>query len=143
MIVVDANLLIYAHNEAAPQYRAARAWLEQVLSGKNAVGLSWSAIQAFLRLTTGKGALESPLPIAIALEIVDSWFASPAVATIAPGPRHWDILRRLIVSGNARGGMVTDAHIAALTLEHDATLYTTDSDFRRRFAEVRVINPLA
>ncbi|HEX6158753.1 MAG TPA: TA system VapC family ribonuclease toxin, partial [Thermoanaerobaculia bacterium] len=107
MIVVDANLLIYAHNEAAPQYRAARAWLERVLSGVDAVGLPWSAIQAFLRLTTGKGALDAPLPVPVALRMVDSWLESPVVETIDAGPRHWEILRRLIINGNVRGGMVT------------------------------------
>ncbi|HEY0142242.1 MAG TPA: TA system VapC family ribonuclease toxin [Thermoanaerobaculia bacterium] len=142
MIVVDANLLIYSHNEAAPQHDSARAWLRGVLSGSHAVGLPWVVIQAFLRIMTTTHMLPTPLPMPTAISVVDDWFASPVVDTIEPGPRHWEILRRLIINANVRGGMVTDAHIAALAIEHDATLYTADSDFRRRFPEVRVVNPL-
>jgi uncharacterized protein len=76
-----------------------------------------------------------------ATRVVESWFAAPVVEPVEPGPRYWTVLRELILKHDVRGPLVSDAHLAALVIEHDATLYTADSDFRR-FAGLRVINPL-
>jgi predicted nucleic acid-binding protein len=83
----------------------------------------------------------NPSPRQKACAIIDAWFAAPAVETLEPGPRYWTILRSLVVTGTIRAAMVSDAHLAALAIEHDATLYSADRDFRR-FAGLRVINPL-
>jgi toxin-antitoxin system PIN domain toxin len=105
------------------------------------VRIPWAVVHAFLRLTTDHRLMAQPFTAAEACAIIDAWFASPAVETLEPGPRYWSILRSLVVTGTIRGAMVSDAHLAALAIEHDATLYSADRDFRR-FAGLRVINPL-
>lgn len=142
MIVVDVNLLIYAHNAGASQHTAARAWAERVFSGSEPVRIPWAVVHAFLRLTTAGPFMTQPFEVLEATEIVGDWFASPAVELIEPGPRYWQILRDLLIRNNVRGKLVSDAHIAALSMENDATLYTADRDFER-FAGLRVVNPLA
>lgn len=86
--------------------------------------------------------MADPFNATEASAIVDAWFASPAVEVIEAGYRYWSILRSLLIAGNIRGPLVSDAHLAALAIEHDATLYTADRDFRR-FTGLRVINPVA
>jgi uncharacterized protein len=142
VIVVDANLLIYAHNSASDHFTKSHDWLEHALSGTDSVGLPWAVIHAFLRLTTGKVVLPRPLDTNTATSIVDDWLALPTVTIVEPGRGYWPIFRELLRKAEISGKMVSDAHLAALTLEHDATLCTADRDFRR-FAGLRVINPLA
>lgn len=141
MILLDANLLIYAYNRSAEQHDTARKWLEQVISGDEPVRLSWSGIQAFLRLMTERTLQATPLTMRDAVDIVEEWLSQPNVAVIEAGSRHWSLFRRLLLDSQIRGSMVTDAHLAALAIEHGATLYTTDRDFSR-FDGLRVINPL-
>ena len=142
MIVVDTNLLIYAHNSDSDDFERSREWLEHVLSGDTPVGLPWAVIHAFLRLTTGKVVLPRPLDIDTATSVIDGWLALPSILILEAGPGYWLIFRELLQKAKISGKMVTDAHIAALAIEHDATLYTADRDFRR-FTGLRVINPLA
>jgi uncharacterized protein len=141
VILVDVNIVVYAHNAGAPLHLAARAWTEKVFSGAEPVGIPWAVAHAFLRLTTDKRILDDPFDATEATAIIDSWFTSPAVKVIEAGPRYWSILRSLLVNGNVRGSLVSDAHLAALAIEHNATIYTADADFRR-FSAVRAINPL-
>ena len=131
MIVVDANVLIYAHNADSPLHARARTWLEAVLSGKDSIGFSWSTITAFLRIATNRRAIDHPLTIEQASSIVGSWFASPAAVVLVPGPNHWNILSALLQSGQATGNLVPDAHLAALAIEYGATLISSDRDFAR------------
>jgi uncharacterized protein len=142
VILVDANLLIYAHNEGVTQHEAAQKWLAKVLIGDEDLGLPWAVIHTFLRLTTGGRVFRETLPIERSLRIVDRWLAVPHVKIVEPGPRYWDILRRLCIDSAVRGKVLSDAHLAAIAVEHDATMCTTDADFRR-FAGLRVFNPLA
>jgi uncharacterized protein len=141
VILVDANLLIYAYNVVADEHRAARDWLERVLLGDEEIALPWAVIHAFMRLTTGGVVLHGATSIDEAMRVVDEWRSLPHVRVIEPGPRYWEILRQLCIESGVRGKLVSDAHLAALAIEHDATLYTADGDFRR-FAGLRVINPL-
>jgi toxin-antitoxin system PIN domain toxin len=141
MILIDANLLLYAYNTSSPEHPRAAAWLEGVLSGDAPVGLCWTTISAFLRISTNPRAFTSPLTAEEAVKIVDAWLAVTSVVTLTPGERHWPIFRRLISDGRVRGPMVTDAHLAALALEHDATLCSNDHDFAR-FAGLKTFNPL-
>jgi len=142
VILVDANLLIYAVNRDEPYHEAALAWWEATLSSTQEVGLAWGVILAFLRVTTRPGILQHPLEPEAALGYVDEWLARPYVRLTAPGERHWPILRNLLHSSGLGGNLASDAHLAALALEHGAHVYSTDHDFQR-FAGLRHINPLA
>lgn len=141
MIVVDVNILIYAYNAGAPQHRVARQWVENAFTGGEHIGLPWAVAHAFLRLTTDGPSMTKPFSIEEASAIVEDWLGAPAVTMLSPGVRYWPILRDLIIGNGLRGSLISDAHIAALAIEHDASVCTTDRDFRR-FANVRVINPL-
>jgi uncharacterized protein len=142
VILVDANLLIYAIDADSPQHRRARPWLEQVLSGGAPVGLPWIVILAFVRITTRAGIMRCPLPLGDALAYVESWLQQPCVEAVAPGPRHWPILHRLLEATGTAGNLTSDAHIAALALEHGASICSTDHDFAR-FPGIRHVNPLS
>lgn len=142
MILVDANLLIYAIDRNSPDHRKARVWLEEILSDTRPIGLAWIAALAFLRVTTRKGVLRIPLSSEQAISYVDSWLELPHVALVGPGENHWAILRNLLQFCGTAGNLTSDAHLAALALEHGYTIYSADNDFRR-FAGLAVINPLA
>ena len=142
MILCDANLLLYAYNSSAPEHDRARRWLERSLSSPTPFALSWPTIGAFLRLTTNRAVFPAPLSIAEATRSVEAWLARPMVVLLEPGPRYWAIARPLLEASNARGPLVADALLAALALEHGATLATHDRDFRR-FEGLRLLDPLA
>lgn len=141
MIVVDANLLLYAVDSSSPQNSAARRWLETVLAAPAPVGLPWASLLAFLRIATHRRVFLAPLTVAEARAHVDAWLALRNVRVPVPGPRHWSILAELLVDGQAKGPLVSDAHLAALTIEHGGILATTDRDFAR-FPGLRFENPL-
>ncbi len=141
MILVDANLLIYAYNSGCREHEKARPWLEEVLSRPEPVGLPWLVVLAFIRITTTPRLLARPFSLEEVISIVDEWLALPQVGLLDPGPRHWKILRGLLSSAQARGPLAMDAEIASLAIEHGATLCTTDRDFTR-FEDLRVVNPL-
>ncbi len=141
MILVDANLLIYAYNSTADQHEKAREWMESAFSGHTPVRLSWSTIHAFLRLTTHAALFPHPLTMSDAVEIVESWLALPIVGILEPGTAYWTILRALLGDAQVRGPLVMDAHLAALAIEHGAVLHTTDRDFRR-FDGLELVDPL-
>lgn len=140
MILVDSNLLIYAYDRSSRFHRPAREWLEAVLSGVEPVCLSWQVVLAFLRVTTHPRIFERPLLLEDAVGIVESWFATPTVRLLQPTARHWPILSQLLPKAQARGPLVMDAHLAALAIQHGATLYTVDRDFRR-FPGLRTEDP--
>ena len=142
MILVDANLLIYAVNKDLPPHRAARAWLETTLSGTEAVGLPWVTLLAFLRITTRRDIFGNPLEPKQAMSYVDNWLEQPFARPIAPGPKHWAILRNLLEASGVAGNLTSDAHVAALAIENGATVFSADNDFKR-FAGVLHINPLS
>ena len=131
MILVDANLLLYAYDSTAPQHEPARRWLQGVFSSPEPIGLPWVSILAFLRISTQPRILTEPLLMAEAVSLVNEWLAQPNVTILAAGQRHWEILTELLAESQSRGLLVTDAHLAALAIEHGATLCTADRDFRR------------
>ena len=141
MILVDANLLIYAYDGSSPRNIPAREWLEETLSGDVPVCLGWQTVLAFLRITTDTPIFERPRLVADAVRIVNLWFHEPAVRLVQPTERHWSILSRLLPNAQARGPLAMDAHLAALAIEHGATLCTSDRDFSR-FSGLRVVDPL-
>jgi uncharacterized protein len=142
VILVDTSLLLFAYNASAPEHPRASAWLAERLSQPEPVALCWPVVGAFLRLATHRAIFPSPYTIAEATAIVDAWLERPMVVVLEPGARHWSIARRLVESANARGPFVADALLAALALEHGATLATRDQDFLR-FPELRTVDPLA
>lgn len=142
MKLVDANVLIYAVNSDATHHEPARRWVENALSGTEPIGLAWSVLLAFLRVTTRRGILDRPLPPEAATEYIDSWLEQPQVELVAPGPRHWAILRSLIAASGTAGNLTSDAHLAALAIEGGWTVVSTDNDFRR-FSGLDVLNPLS
>ena len=141
MIIVDANLLLYAHDASSAQHSAARRWLENTLSGHEPAGLPWAAVLAFLRVGTNARLRKDGPTLEQAITIVAGWFERPNVTLLNPGERHWEILRDMMTKGQARGPLVTDAHLAALAIEHGAALATTDRDFAR-FPGLNFFNPL-
>lgn len=142
MILVDANLLIYAVNSELPQHGAARHWLENLLSGKESVGLAWVVVLAFLRITTRGDLFERPLSADQALAYVDEWLRQPFVKAVPPGDNHWGILLNLLHMSGTAGNLTSDAHLAALAIENGATVHSADNDFKR-FAGLKHVNPLA
>ena len=142
MMLVDANILLYAYHPRAPQHAASRAWLESVLSGSQFVRFAWVSLWAFLRISTNPRAFERPLSPSEAMAAVSSWLAQPAAGILEPGERHLEILSRLLAEGQAPGPLVMDAALAALAIEHGATLHTTDRDFAR-FPGLDWTDPLA
>ena len=141
MILVDANLLIYAINTDLAQHEPARRWWQSVLSGNSTVGIPWVVALAFLRITTHRQVFDKPLKHTVAIDYLDDWLQQPAVHMIGPGPNHWNLLRTLILTAGTAGNLSTDAHIAALALEQGFTVYSADYDFCR-FPGLRHINPL-
>ena len=142
MILLDANLLIYAVNSDAPLSRKAKSWVEAALSGPETVGFPWSVLLAFLRLTTRPGLFRHPLPIDTAFELVHSWLDQPSATIVHPGPRQLQILRELLLPLGTGGNLTSDAHLAALAIEHRAELCSSDSDFAR-FNGLNWRNPLS
>ncbi len=142
MILVDANLLIHAYNSGSPFHSPARDWLVERLNGSSGVGLSSTNILAFLRITTHSRLFDAPLTWAEATAKVEAWLKRPCVTIVEPGNRHWTILQSFFEDEELPGPLVMDAHLAALAIEHDATLCTADRDFRR-FKGLRLEYPLA
>ena len=131
MNVVDANVLLYAVNSSASRHDEARSWLDRSLSGRATVGFSWIVLLAFLRLSTKTGLFPSPLPVDGALARVRAWLEQPPSVVLEPTPRHLHVLSGLLVDSGTGGNLTSDAHLAALALEHHGTVVTYDSDFGR------------
>jgi len=140
--ILDANLLLYAVNEDAPLHGKARPWLEEALSGTEAVGFEWTVVLAFLRLSTRSAVFPNPLRLDQAFLLIDSWLAQPCAILVQPTERHADHLRELLAPLGTAGNLVSDAHLAAVAREHGAELCSADADFAR-FPGVRWTNPLA
>jgi len=141
VILVDANLLLYAYHPRAEQHASSRAFIESALSGSEPVCFSWSTLWAFLRISTNPHAFEFPLSLSEVDAAVESWLSQPVVGILEPGERHWEILRRLVREGQCVSASITDAALAAIAVEHGATLHTTDRGFAR-FPGLSFRNPL-
>lgn len=142
MKLVDANLLIYAYDASSPRHEPARTWLEERLSGAETFAFAWVVLLAYIRLVTSPRAFASPLEPGEALAHVDAWLAQPCVTVLHPGDRHVALLRELLEPIGTAGNHTTDAHLAALAIEHGAELCTADAGFSR-FPGLAWSNPLA
>ncbi|MEM7246797.1 MAG: type II toxin-antitoxin system VapC family toxin [Acidobacteriota bacterium] len=141
MILPDVNLLIYAHDSAAPHHETARDWWSDALSGRSVVGLPWVVVLGYVRLVTHRRVLVRPLSAEVALSHVRAWMDRPQVQVLQPGPRHVDLLESLAEEAGTAGGLTTDLHLAALAIEHRCELCSNDADFGR-FSGLLWRNPL-
>lgn len=141
-MIVDANLLIYARHEGAPEHAAAAAWLSAALNGPTRVGLPWPSLIAFLRVTTNASLFTQPLAPDVAWQQVHDWLAAPRAWIPLPTAGYGATLGRLLTTYDVRGPLVTDAALAALAIDHGVGLASTDRDFAR-FTELAWFNPLA
>ena len=141
MIFADINLLVHAYNRESPRHTGARDWWEDRLNGTEPVGLAWVVMLGFIRLTTNRQILTHPWSASDACATVRLWLERPVVTALQPGDRHAEILFGLLAAVGTAGNLTTDAHLAALAIEHQAELHSTDTDFAR-FKGLRWVNPL-
>jgi len=134
------NLLLYAYDTSSSRHSEARAWLEETLSGTETVALAWSVLVAFLRLATKAAVFEVPLSLDEALDAIDSWLDQPVTTVVHPTDRHSVVVRELLGPLGTAGNLTTDAHLAALAVEHGAELWSYDSDLSR-FSGIRWRQP--
>lgn len=142
MILVDINLLLYAHVKDAPQHQAARAWLDGQLNGPVQIGLPWLSLLGFLRIVTNPRATTPASTMANAMDQVRAWLSRDNVWSPQPTDRHAEILASLLIGARVTRDLTSDAHLAALAIEHGLTLCSADADFAR-FPALRWQNPLA
>lgn len=142
MILVDANLLLFAVDRGSPFQGPSQQWLEGKLNGDKRVALPWPSLLAFLRISTHPRVFPTPLSAEVAWAQVATWLACTPVWVPTPTARHAEVLGSLMARYRPTGNLVPDAHLAALALEHGLTVCSADTDFAR-FTEVRWVNPLA
>jgi toxin-antitoxin system PIN domain toxin len=142
MILPDVNTLLYAVNSASEQHIVALGALRHGFEDQRGVALAWTALLAFLRLSTRRGIFPRPLSVDEALRVIEHWLGHPQAQVVHPGERHAEILGRLLKSAGTAGNLTTDAHLAALAIEHGATILSFDRDFAR-FPSVRWTSPMA
>ena len=142
MIIPDVNVLVFAHNRHAPNHTTAFEWWKEALNLERPIGLPWVVVLGFIRIVTNRRILTEPLRVSDATGLVRQWFQSPRVQIITPGERHAEILFGLLEGAGTAGDLTTDAHLAAMAIEYQAEIATTDADFSR-FPGLRWFNPLA
>jgi uncharacterized protein len=142
VILVDANVLLYAEDSRSEHHEAARTWWDEQLSGSDPVALCWPVLTAFIRIGTNSRLLQRPLTLKEAIERVQSWLDQPCVRLIQTTDQHWPLFQQMLRAGNATANLVSDAHLAALAVEHNCVLHSTDTDFAR-FRGLKWKNPIA
>ena len=141
MTLLDASVLLYAYDKDAPNHLAAARWIKHLFDGSETIGLPWITLWAFVRISTNPRVWTNPKPPQEAFQIVREWLALPGVVVVQPGPRHVELLERLVIDNRAAGPLTTDAALAAMAIELGATLASTDRDFSR-FPDLRWVNPI-
>ncbi len=141
MILIDANVLLYAYNSSAPDHQRARTWLEQTFAEEGDVRIDLVTLLAFVRIATNPAVFARPMTVDEAIAIVEAWLALPNVSVAQPTTSHWSALADVARAGQVRGPDVMDAHLAALAIQSGATLCTTDRGFAR-FDGLKRLNPL-
>lgn len=139
-MIIDANILIYAVDTESQHHEVAHRWLTNAMNGPERLGLPWVSLIAFQRITTHSRIYRSPLDPTQASDIIQAWLEHPNTWVPSAGERHAGILRSLTVRSGATGNLVTDAHLAALAIEHGASLASFDEDYRN-FPDLRWIHP--
>jgi toxin-antitoxin system PIN domain toxin len=141
MKIVDLNVLLYTVNESSAQHEAIYEWWLEAIEGDESIGLPWVVLLGFLRLSTNPRVFPRPLPYQAALEKIESWLSLPVVHVPKEKDDHWVVLAGLLQDAGTAGNLVTDAHLAALSITRDALLVSCDNDFAR-FSGLRYLNPL-
>ena len=141
MILVDANILLYAEDSLSEHHEAARVWWDEQLSGSEPVALCWPVLTAFIRIGSNVRLHKRPLTLKEAVDRVQSWLEQPGVRILTPTEQHWAVFQRMLRAGNASANLVSDAHLAALAVEHNCTLASSDMDFAR-FRGLKWRNPI-
>jgi len=141
LILPDVNILVYAYNRGAPLHFLAKQWLESTFNGTEVVGLAWAALMGFIRILSNPRVVTDPVRPEVLLGVVQGWLGLSVCRLVGPGPGHVELMARLFTQSGAGPQMVTDVHLAALALEHRATLYSNDVDFTR-FSDLKLKNPL-
>ncbi len=141
-MLVDANLLLYSRNRGDPRHEAARGWLSDVVNGTTRIGLPWLSLTAFVRIATHPRIFATPLSPDAAADQVAEWLDAPAAWVPVPTARHAEVFTDLVRRYRITGPLVTDAHLAALAIEHGVEVASTDADFAR-FRELRWIDPIS
>ncbi len=131
MILPDVNTLLYAVNRSSDQHAVALKALQRGFADPRGVGFAWTALLAFLRLSTRRGIFPRSLSVEDALSVIERWLAHPRAQVVNPGERHAEVLGRLLRSAGAAGSLTTDAHLAALAIVRGATLVSFNRDFPR------------
>lgn len=131
MKLPDVNVLVSGVHRQALHHAQARQWLEAAYEGSQTVAMTWAALLGFIRVSTRRGIFERPLSVEAALSAVDQWLQHPNVLIVAPGRRHAPLLSSLLMGAGTAGNLTSDAHLAAIAIEHGATLVSFDRDFRR------------
>ena len=142
MILIDANILIYAHESSFAQHAKAHDWLDAQLNGFAPVGIPWSSVTAFLRIVTNPRVFKDPEPMADAWRQARDWLSAETVRVPQPTDKHAQVFGEFLLLSGVDSNLVPDAHLAALAVEHGLTLCTTDGDYAR-FPGLRWLNPLA
>lgn len=141
MILVDANLLIYAYNKSSDQHQEAKGWLDTALNGIPKVGLPWASLLAFTRIVTNHRIFETPAPPSHAWEQVMKWIQAPAAWVPQETEHHAEVIQNIIQAVSIGANDIPDIHLAALAVEHGLKIYSTDSDFSK-YHGIDWINPL-
>ena len=141
MKIVDLNVLLYVVNESAAQHDAILEWWLDAIDGDESIGLPWTVLLGFLRLSTNAAVFPKPISHRDALDKVDAWLSLPIVHVPTEKEDHWSVLSGLLQEAGVAGNLTTDAHLAALALTRDAVLVSCDNDFAR-FKGLRYLNPL-
>ena len=139
-MIVDANVLLYAVDSKSQFHATARTWLDEAMNGVERVGLPWVSLMAFQRIITHPRVTANPLTPADAWSYITDWLDADQAWVPTPGSRHRDILGQLLIDGDLRGNLVTDAHLAALAIENGTGICSFDSNFTR-FNDLRWIDP--
>lgn len=144
MVILDNNILLYATMPRFDQHKRVKHWLETALStGPDVIGITWQVATGFVRIGTNRRIFDRPLDLAFVQSFLSDLFAHPMVATVGPTDDHWKVYSNLLEDMNLTGEIVMDAHIAAIAIEHKATVASTDKDFRRFSDHIKIIDPLA
>lgn len=141
MILLDANILLYAYNTDAPEHVRAAEWLKRAFEEERQIGIPWQTAWAFVRLSTSSRIYQTPFEPGAALKVLRSWMEWETVQMLTPGSRHLAYLELAMVDGRVTGALTSDAVLAALAMEYGATLISTDRDFAR-FPQLKWQNPL-
>lgn len=142
MVLLDVNILVYAHRADAPSHRDYKAWLLNLIQGEASYGVSDLVLSGFLRVATHPRVFDPPSPLEAALQFADEVRDQPNCVVVTPGPRHWSIFIDLCRSSGAKGNLIPDAYLAALAIESGSEWLTADRDYHR-FPGLRVRHPLA